>query len=153
MNKIRYFGLGLMVSVFILGGKISGFSQETFTITTYYPSPYGAYRELNIYDKETFKDSDATPQNLELTTDGAGNLVLTVVTNPPVNPAQLYFNDSGTSWPASYLKAYLSNGGVTYCADGYLVVNYLNPSKIPVDPGDPLPSSGYYVCLRGYEVW
>ncbi len=151
MNKIRHIKLGLIVIVFILGWQILGFSQsnETFTITTYYPSPSGIYREVTIYGKTTFKDSDATPQDVELSTDGAGNLVFTVANNPPANPAQLYFNDSGTINPFCYLQAF-NSGLPTDCVDGYLKVNYLESDKTPADPGS-LPSSGYYVCLRGWD--
>jgi len=46
MNKYLIIG----ITGFILLGLFSpGFSQETLTITTYYPSPYGSYREVSAY--------------------------------------------------------------------------------------------------------
>ncbi len=153
MRKIKCIRAVLFVSLFIMAWQIPGFSQsgETLTITSYYPSPYGSYQEVNIHSKETFKDSGASPQDLEIATDGTGNFVLKVATNPDVlNPAQIYFNDSGTVRPFTYLQTYNSSAGVTYCATGYIVVNFLETNKIPADPNN-LPSSGYYVCLRGWE--
>lgn len=153
MRGIKCIRAVLLVSLFILGWNFPGFAQsgETLTITTYYPSPYGSYREINIHGKETFKDSGASPQDLELSTDGAGDLVLNVATNPdPLSPAQIYFNDSGTIRPFTYLQDFNSSGGPTYCATGYLVVNFLNADKTPADSSS-LPSTGYYVCLRGWE--
>ncbi len=153
MREIKCIRLVLLISLFIIGLAIPGFSQsgETLTITTYYPSPYGSYREVNIHNKETFKDSNASPQDLELSTDGGGDLVLKVATNPdPLNPAQIYFNDSGTVRPFTYLQTYNSSAGLTYCATGYVTVNFLKTNKTPADPNN-LPSSGYYVCLRGWE--
>jgi len=39
----------LLTISFILGLYPLVFSQETLTITTYYPSPYGSYNELQLY--------------------------------------------------------------------------------------------------------
>ncbi len=141
-----------MISLLFLVCKIPGFCQsnETVTITTYYPSPYGAFRELDIGGKVTFKDSSASPKDLELSTDGSSKLVLNVSTNPdPLNPAQVYFNDSGVINPFSYIQNYSSTSGPTYCADGYLAVSFFYANHTPADPTD-LPYSGYYVCLRGW---
>ncbi len=155
MNMINYIKFFLIVSVLILAWEMPGFSQssnESLTITTYYPSPHGAYGELEIYDKTVFKDNGiVSPQDLALTTDGSGNLVLTVDTNfNPFDPGQLYFNDSGILHPFTYLQSYTSNGGATYCSPGYLAINFLQSNKIPANPAS-LPSTGFIVCLRGWE--
>ncbi len=152
---LKYIKVFLIVGVLALAWKMPGFSQPTndsLTITTYYPSPHGAYGELDIYDKTVFKDNNiVSPQDLDLTTDGSGNLVLTVATNfNPFDPGQLYFNDSGNLNPFTYLQSYTSNGGVTYCAPGYLVINFLKTNKTPADLAD-LPSDGFFVCLRGWR--
>ncbi len=42
--KIIGVTLFLAVSIFSLA-----FSEESFTITTYYPSPYGSYNEMQLY--------------------------------------------------------------------------------------------------------
>ncbi len=152
MKKLRYIRAVLLISLFFLGWQIPGFCQlnDTVTITTYYPSPFGAFQELDIKNKVIFKDSGAFPQDLEIYTDGSSNLVLNVATNPtPLSPAQIYFNDSAGIKPFSYLQIYNSSGGTTYCAVGYLAVNFLLSDKTPADPND-LPASGFYVCLRGW---
>lgn len=150
MSMLKYIKVFLIVSALVLGWKMPGFS-ESLTITTYYPSPYGAYGELDIYDKAVFKDQSLIPQDLTLTTDGAGNLVLTVATNfNPLDPGQLYFNDSGTLHPFTYLKSYTQNGGITYCSPGYLAINFLKTDKLPANPA-ALPRSGFLVCLRGWQ--
>lgn len=42
----------MVIVLFLVLGLFSlSFSQETMTITTYYPSPYGSYKELYVSDK------------------------------------------------------------------------------------------------------
>lgn len=150
MKETRYIRVILLISSFFLAYRTSGFCQsnETLTITTYYPSPYGAFRDLDVSRKLVFKDSGASPQDLELSTDGASNLVLNVSSNPtPLTPAQVFFNDTGGINPYSYTKSYNSSSGSTYCESGYLAVNFFYANNTPADLAD-LPSSGYFVCLR-----
>lgn len=47
MNKIL--NVIAVTSFFILSLISLGFSEDTLTITTYYPSPYGSYRQLQAY--------------------------------------------------------------------------------------------------------
>ena len=51
--KIR---LGILFFVAIFCLVFSSFAEEEITITTYYPSPYGVYRVLQIYPAEQPKE-------------------------------------------------------------------------------------------------
>jgi hypothetical protein len=54
-------GLGLVL-LFLLCLPL--FAEEEFTITTYYPSPYGSYNQLEVYRSVTYK-----PLNKDTITD------------------------------------------------------------------------------------
>lgn len=45
IRAVRCLGFVLFLILFL---NSPGFSQETLTITTYYPSPYGSYNELRV---------------------------------------------------------------------------------------------------------
>ncbi len=152
MNKIAGLKICLIFIIFTLIWKTQGFSQagETITVSTYYPSPYGSYQELKIFGKMTFKDNDNAPQpqDVDLTTDGQGDLILSISTNPTASdPIRLYFKDGGTSRPLSYL-VYTASSNLTPCVLGYVAVNFLKADKTPANPAS-LPANGYYVCFRG----
>ncbi|MFA5145749.1 MAG: hypothetical protein WC723_07140 [Candidatus Omnitrophota bacterium] len=70
MNK--YLGLFLAIVFFSIPPV---FSQETVTITTYYPSPAGVYNELLVSNRMAVGDTngDGVINNLDLPTDAAGN--------------------------------------------------------------------------------
>jgi hypothetical protein len=118
--------------------------QENITITTYFPSPYGMYSDLNVHNKVVVHDSAGGVENANLTADANGNLV---VQGSDVFQ-QLIFADSGR--PFSYLQAYTSTSGFTYCANGYVAASYLDAVKVPLDP-DAMAPSGYIVCIRSWE--
>ena len=44
----RKIGICLFVFVFLQGGMNCFAQTESITITTYYPSPYGVYRQLTL---------------------------------------------------------------------------------------------------------
>ncbi len=152
MNKIKWPKICLSFIIFTLMWKAPGFSQsgEKITVSTYYPSPYGSYQELRIFSKMTFKDNDGAPQpqDVDLTTDGQGDLILSRATNPTATePIRLYFKDGGTSRPLSYFVS-TSSSNLNPCVLGYVAVNFLKLDKTPADPKD-FPLNGYYVCFRG----
>jgi len=68
----KYFGLFLAIVFFSIP---SAFSQENITITTYYPSPAGAYNELLVANRMAVGDTngDGVVNGLDLPTDVAGN--------------------------------------------------------------------------------
>jgi len=47
----------VFISIFILSAV--SFCEESFTITTYYPSPYGVYKELRLYPNTSPSACDA----------------------------------------------------------------------------------------------
>ena len=51
MSKLKTLLLSLIFILFTLPifNCLSCFADETLTITTYYPSPYGSYKELSSY--------------------------------------------------------------------------------------------------------
>lgn len=151
MNKIEWPKIWLIFIIFTLMWKTLG-SGEEIIVSTYHPSPYGSYQELITFGKMTFRDNDGAPQpqDVDLTTDGQGNLILAISTNPTVSdPIRLYFKDGGISRPLSYFVFTASNNP-TPCVLGYVAVNFLKPDKTPADPSN-LPANGYYVCFRGEE--
>ncbi len=119
-------------------------AQENITITTYYPSPYGSYNDLNIHRDLFVKDRTATT-NAQVTVNSDVNGNFIVGANRPFY--QIVFDD--VDKPFSYFIPY-GVGGVTYCANGYVAVNFLTLAKQPANPS-ALPASGYIVCLRGWE--
>lgn len=152
MNKTGMLKICLILIISALMWKTPVFSQsdEKFTVSTYYPSPFGSYQELRIYSKMTFKDKNDTvkPQDVDLTTNGQGDLVLSTATNPdPLNPIRLYFNDAGTSRPLSYFVSTTSSNP-NPCVLGFVAVNFFDLGKKPADPNN-LPANGYYLCFRG----
>ncbi len=121
---------------------------EEITLTTFYPSPYGVYNELEIHDTQHFKDPTGGNAELDLTIDGDANLHLGDNGTSP-SGYHIIFDDSGL--PMCYLQQY-SPGGTTWCADNYVASAVLNPDKSPVNAHqNPLPMSGWIVCIRGWE--
>lgn len=143
---MRYIGY-LFVLAFVLICALSD-AAENITVTTYFPSPYGAYNDLNVHRDLTVKDSGGTTSQVTLNTNSTGDLVVR-----GSGFFQIVFNDTTAQKPFSYLQGYdLTNlSGATWCASGYVAANYLNTNKIPVDMGNPLPNSGYIVCVRAWE--
>ena len=84
-------GLGLVLILFFA----YAFAEESFTITTYYPSPYGSYNQLEVHRGVTYKPLASTP-NTDLR---EGELVY-VDSNPSDStPGQFYYYGGGT-WVA-----------------------------------------------------
>ena len=140
---MRYHLIALAVGIALCCAGVS-FAQENVTITTYFPAPYGDYNDLNVHNDFIVHDQNGTSANTTISSDNNGNLIIGSNQNFP----QVIFEDTGE--PFSYLKTFSSNGGVTYCANGYMAAGFLDSSKDPANPGE-LPSSGYIICLRGWE--
>ncbi|MDP2927635.1 MAG: hypothetical protein Q8N80_02405 [Candidatus Omnitrophota bacterium] len=84
------------------------FAEESITITTYYPSPYGSYKNLNIYNQdESTTQTDftqaVTKAGLLITTDltdtafTPGIFWSTTVNNPTKPKAGIYLRESSTA--------------------------------------------------------
>jgi hypothetical protein len=139
MNKVFILVSGILLSLFCL----SVFAQdETLTITTYYPSPHGSYRDLSISNVLTFRDPAGGAARVTVHTDATGNYHLGSTTNG----FQFIFDD--VAQPLAYFLTYAGGSGSSFCANGYVAVNFLKDDFTPADPNN-LPLTGYIVCLRG----
>lgn len=70
MNNLKIFIFGLIC---VLVFCANAFAQETLTITTYYPSPYGSYNELTAYRMKigtTYSGSGITVADNNLIVEG-----------------------------------------------------------------------------------
>jgi len=119
------------------------FCEEKITITTYYPSPYGSYRDLEVNNNLYYKDPAGGAARVTTKTDNNGNFHLN---STNVSGFQIIFDDTGKTF--TYYIHYTSSSGTSWCANGHIAVNYLTEDKIPANPSN-LPASGYVVCLRG----
>jgi len=89
-------------SLFILGLLVLGFADETLTISTYYPSPYGVYKELSAY---RMKIGPPPYSNLSMTDSDNGQLIVqgpvvigkttfNVAANPSLETSRAIISDS-----------------------------------------------------------
>jgi len=69
----KYTGFILIILLFILFLFIPSFAADEITITTYYPSPYGSYRELTT-DSNTYLAISSGSVGIGTTTPGAFKL-------------------------------------------------------------------------------
>ena len=64
MSKyINILGIAIFF-IFVLFSSVFA-EEESFTITTYYPSPYGVYKNLRLYPYSVSANSDCTATNKE----------------------------------------------------------------------------------------
>jgi|GEM_PF-1472509 len=77
MHRIRLFGLFIFLTLFCILSSW-GFAAEELTITTYYPSPYGSYNELQFYPHGTAVTtcSTTTKGTAYYDSDGSGDLLV-----------------------------------------------------------------------------
>lgn len=94
----RYIKLSGIVSMFLLFLSSPGFSQtqsEQLIITTYYPSPYGSYRQLGIIDTDTTADRKALTVSQSGAVVGTGYAVYATKTGASTTNVGGYFSASG----------------------------------------------------------
>ena len=88
----KVLGLGLVLILF----AVAVFAEEeSMTITTYYPSPYGSYNQLEVYRSVTYKPLASTPT----TEPREGELVYVDSDPSDSTPGQFYYYGGGT-WVA-----------------------------------------------------
>jgi len=73
IKHIKTIGIFLFL---IISLSSFAFSQETYTITTYYPSPYGVYKTLRLYPNNDAAAGDTCTKAGEMTYHQATNTVL-----------------------------------------------------------------------------
>lgn len=73
---IRWVKINAMTVFFLLALLAFAFPEETLTITTYYPSPYGSYNELTVANREAIGDVnvDGGVDSSDLAVDSSGPL-------------------------------------------------------------------------------
>jgi hypothetical protein len=143
---MRYLVIGLFIFLFFQGQNV--FSQEQVMLSTYYPSPDAAYRDLDIHQNLTFKDTDGGADDTVINTDGAGNLLIDAST--VAGNYHIVFVDGvvATAQNLCYIRSYSGAVPNPRCATGWEPAAFLDGSK------DPTPSAtdpGYIVCIRAEE--
>lgn len=90
--------LSLFVFTFCFCGLAFG-QEESLTVTTYYPSPYGSYRELSTTSKATLATNDPTADTNSRVGIGTNNpqAKLHVYMEPPTGPKEC----KGTALPCA----------------------------------------------------
>lgn len=101
--KISFASLIIFLFIFPLFAE-----EESFTITTYYPSPYGSYNQLEVYRSVTYKPVDketlSDPREGELVYD--------------INKESLYFYN-GSKWMITGIPSGMIAMFDTSCPEGW----------------------------------
>jgi hypothetical protein len=161
----------LLVTCFLFGVSPYGFSQETVEITTYFPSPNGAFDRLIA--NHIGIGSNSSPQSFADTLRGVLNFGpratfpfgIGCTGNTTPCPGEFFYHGvlktlyfyNGTRWmPAFGTARYVPYGpssGVYTCDEtnpfgfpGAQKVNVVDQNKNPADFSNP-PGVGYLVCL------
>jgi len=141
---------------FILELSSSGFSQETMTITTYYPSPYGNYRELTAHKMKIGRTySVASPAGPTVNDDNVlieGNVSIGSSTNS-IRKLRVLQLDS--SEPLLQLASVTSaagkyRAGIEFCANphGGVGTGEINLHPVARIFGSQWDASGEYIGGR-----
>ena len=160
MSKLKpaLFILLLCAICFLIPVISSYASEESLTITTYYPSPYGSYRELrsqriaigNTYINRSTAcwDPPCPGGGTDISDSASRDIDLIVQGNVgigTVNPnAKLDVRPSDTSRPTNLCVRmdYTSSSGTTNCPSGYYIA--MGSYAGMVTP--PVP--GYIICCQ-----
>ena len=95
---LRYIKLSGIILLFVLFLSTPGFSQtqtEQLVITTYYPSPYGSYRQLQITDPSTAAGRRALDVSQTGAVGGTGYAIYASKTGASTTNVGGYFEASG----------------------------------------------------------
>ncbi len=111
-----------IVSLFILGLSSFAFSEENLTITTYYPSPYGSYRELTAHRMKigaNYSDSGTNVPDNNLIVEGNVGIGTTTPQTQldvagGIKPGMVNDSDCGLSTSGT-LRWSSVDGKVQYC--------------------------------------
>jgi hypothetical protein len=69
--------IGILVIIILLHAKAFSQTQETLTVTTYYPSPRGVYKTLRLYPTDDYAPGGACSNKGEMYYDDSDNQVYT----------------------------------------------------------------------------
>ena len=144
--NMRYVVIGLFVFSFLQGPML--FGQERVMLSTYYPSPDGAYRDLDIHNDLTFIDTDAGGDDSVINTDGDGNILIDAPGN--AGNYHIMFADGApaVARPLCYIRSYIAVLPSPRCPAGWQPAAFLDDSKYPTSSAT---FPGYVVCIRAEE--
>lgn len=111
LSKIMLMAVSLIPSL-----AFAQTQPEQLTITTYYPSPYGSYRELTTYKMKigtTYSGSGTTVADNNLIVEGS--VLIGSITLPATGP-KLYIGNG--SIEATEVRAFETNGGYAFMERG-----------------------------------
>lgn len=161
MNKKVYIlFLGFILS---FGLFSSAFSQETLTITTYYPSPYGVYRELrsqrmaigdNYYGSGYCWPPDICANQINADADLVveGNVGIGVIN--PTYQLQLSLNSAAkptsTAWEIPSDKRLKKD--IEPFTDGLGVITRVNPVRYRLNGKANMPKDQEGISIIGQEM-
>ncbi|MCG8430467.1 MAG: hypothetical protein MJA29_04780, partial [Candidatus Omnitrophica bacterium] len=132
----------IVVTAILLASGVVGVSaQDTVDMSTFYPSPFGSYNDLEIEDRLSIIDQ-ASAENATVYADAGGNLTI----NGTQPWYTMRFDDSGVQRDFSFMTAYA--GSNPACPAGFVPVAVLESDKTPAIPG-AVPAAGYVMCVRG----
>lgn len=109
----------IFIIVFALGLLSLGFAEENITITTYYPSPYGSYRELraqrvavgeNYINTGTYS-WDATPATISANADLVAEGTVGIGTTQPITNLDITDSSGVLAFP-NFIGIRLNQKGV-----------------------------------------
>lgn len=140
-NKVVLHVLILSCAIFC-SAAIALAEEEQITITTYYPSPYGSYRELTWGDYPNTRGKLTAEQGSSIELGGSGTPYIDFSNDMSSDfDARIILNGNNelafsgiTRINTCVLVAY--SGGTTYCPDCYYVSSFLATES----------ASGYMVC-------
>jgi len=152
------------------------YSSEEITITTYYPSPYGSYANLQVYGSVTFPTAQAGDTVSIYSNIQSGGTWLAIRGGADANDV-IWIGGDGTpdnttgtivlsadkvhitgdlildgSFPASTCQPY-TLGTTTRCpANSYAIFcasgTCTNPTSVFYPPNSSCPQSGFMICLK-----
>lgn len=133
MNKNSLFVALVLALNFVLPASAE---EETFTITTYYPSPYGSYNQLEVYRSVTYKPID----RLSITDPKEGELVY------DANKEKFYYHN-GSKWVVQgYTPAIYSVKCPWNYSTSYAVCTSSCPTEVPADNAGTFGATGAQSC-------
>jgi len=137
----------LGISVVLLCGSIVVYSQEKITITTYYPAPYGVYKELESYITRM--------KYLQLNFEGSSYHYLRISKGPSVGAADasgnyiagiMWNKNSPTYGDGDDFTIFTYGGKDIYLYTGGKTVLKSNHTRVTTSTGNP-------GVLRVKEIW
>jgi len=147
---------GIFLVVFFLFFCVSFIFAEDITITTYYPSPFGSYKNLNIYNQDesttpTFFTQALTRAGLLITTDYTQDaytpgIFWSTTNNAPTRPkAGIYLRETNTGTRMYFGTS--NNYGVGITNDAVVINESGNVGIGTTSPNSPLDVGGYIQVL------